>query len=90
MPQDECAELYCKQCSRLQPVARSGKAYTCDVCAGQVEPPTEPGLCPKAPNGRHNAFRDANFTSGWCCSQCLQPMEAPEDADVIYLGRRTT
>jgi hypothetical protein len=82
-------ELFCRECSRVQPVTRSGKTYVCAHCQGQVEPVTDPDHCPRSPSGKHNPFRDSNFPSGWCCSQCLQPMSAPADADVYRLGRRT-
>jgi hypothetical protein len=89
MPQVEFTELYCRSCSRVQPVTRSGKTYTCSVCQGRVEPVTNPDVCPKAPSGRHNAFRDVTYATGWCCSQCLVPMAPPADADVVQLGRFT-
>jgi hypothetical protein len=77
---------FCKTCSCAMLVVEDGSGFRCVLCRDPVDVQTDPELCPKSPSGRHNAFHDVN---GWCCSQCLAPMDAPADAGTMYLGRRT-
>jgi hypothetical protein len=78
--------LYCPHCCVRQTVTHDGAVYHCTLCKHEVTPPDNPEACPRSRDGQHNPYRQ---TSGWVCSQCLAPMDAPADAGTMYLGRVT-
>ncbi len=76
-------ELFCPSCCLRQKVTQSdGQQYRCTLCRNIVTPPMDPTACPRSASGQHNYWRGS-------CSQCGVEMEAPVDADVFHLGRRT-
>jgi hypothetical protein len=76
-------ELYCHRCCLRREVRREGEQLHCTTCNTVLQPPADPEACPRAPDGRHNPYRDQGR---WVCSQCLAPVEPPADADYVALG----